>query len=66
MEGGRSQKAEQLYFGFSCRNFGPCGVQEEKVRDGIKNGGRQKQKYNLGTSALFTGVNKYLSAELSQ
>ena len=38
----------------------------DQVRDGIKNGLRQKQKYNLGTSALFTGVNKYLSAELSQ
>ena len=54
MEGGRSQKAEQLYVGFTCRNFGPCGAQEEEVLDGIKNGGRQKQKCNLGTSALFT------------
>ena len=25
----------------------------EKVREGIKNGGRQKQKCNLGPSALF-------------
>ena len=58
MEGGRSQKAEQLYVGFTCRNFGPCGAQEEKVLDGIKSGGRQKQKCNLGTSALFTRVNK--------
>ena len=58
MEGGRSQKAEQLYVGFTCRNFGPCGAQEEEVLDGIKNGGRQKQKCNLGTSALFTRVNK--------
>ena len=31
-----------------------------------KNDGRQKQTDNLGPSALFTGVNNYLSAELSQ
>ena len=36
------------------------------VWEGIKNGGRQKQTYNLGLSALFTGVNNFLSAELSQ
>ena len=29
-------------------------------REGIKDGGRQKQKCNLGPSALFTGVNNYL------
>ena len=32
----------------------------------IKNGGRQKQTCSLGPSALFTGINNYLSAELSQ
>ena len=31
MEGGRPQKAEQLYVGFTCRNFSPCGAQVEKV-----------------------------------
>ena len=30
----------------------------------LKNGGRQKQTRSLGPSALFTGVNNYLSAEL--
>ena len=34
------------------RNFGSCGVQVEKVRERIKNGVRQKQKFNLGPSAL--------------
>ena len=32
----------------------------------IQNSGRQKQKYNLDPSAVFTGVNDYLSEELSQ
>ena len=54
----RDGDPEQLYVGFTCRNFGPYGAQEEEVLDGIKNGGRQKQKCNLGTSALFTRVNK--------
>ena len=31
MEGGRPQKAEQLYVGFTSRNFSPCGAQVEKV-----------------------------------
>ena len=35
-------------------------------REGIKNGGRQKQICSLGPSALFTGINNYLSAELVQ
>ena len=35
-------------------------------REGLQNGGRQKQTFNLGYFALFTGVNNYLSAELSQ
>ena len=52
--------------GFSCRNVGPCGAEVLKVREGNKNAGRQKQTCNLGPSALFTGVNNYLSAELSQ
>ena len=37
-----------------------------ELREGIQNSGRQKQKYNLDPSAIFTGVNDYLSAELSQ
>ena len=36
MEGGRSQKAEQLYVGFTCRNFGPCGAQEEEFSTELK------------------------------
>ena len=35
-------------------------------KEGIKDGERQKQIYNLGPSALFTGVNNYFLAELSQ
>ena len=58
--------AEQLFVGFTCRNFGPRGAQVEKDREGIKNGGGKKQKGNLDPSALFTDVNNYLSAELSQ
>ena len=57
---------EQLYVGFTCGNFGPCNAPEEKVGERIKIGGRQKQKCNLGPSALFTGVNNYLSEEISQ
>ena len=34
------------------RYFGSCGVQVEKVRERIKDGGQQKQKFNLGPSAL--------------
>ena len=37
-----------------------------KSRQGIKYGGQKYRKCNLGHSALFTGVNYYLSAELSQ
>ena len=55
---------EQLYVGFTCGNFGPCGAQIWTVREGINNGGRQKQTRSLGPSALFTGVNNYLSTEL--
>ena len=53
---GRSWKAEQLYFGFTCRNFGPCGVQVEPDREGIKNCWQQKQNCNLAPSALFTSA----------
>ena len=46
-------------------SFGPCGTLVETVLEGIKNGGRQKQEYNLGSSALFTGVNiSIISAKL--
>lgn len=37
-----------------------------KSRQGIKDGGQKYRKCNLGHSALFTGVNNYLSSELSQ
>ena len=33
------------------KNFGPCGAQVDKVREGSKSGGRQKQKCNLGPSS---------------
>ena len=52
--------------GFSYRNVGPCGAEILKAREGNKNAWRQKQTCNLGPSALFTGVNNYLSEELSQ
>ena len=39
-----------------------CQSREEEIKDD----GRQKQNCNLGPSALFTGVNNYISAELSQ
>ena len=42
------------------------GAQFEKDRERMNNGGRQKQKCNMGSSALFIGVNNYLSAEFSQ
>ena len=45
---------------YTCRNFGPCVAQVEKVREGIDSGGRQKRKCSLGPSALFTGANNYL------
>ena len=32
MEGGRSQKAEQLFVCFTCRNFGRSGYQVEKEK----------------------------------
>ena len=48
------------------QNFGPCGAKIEKVRVGIKDGGRQEQKCNLVPSAFSTGVNIYLLEELSQ
>ena len=43
----RSQKTKQIDIGFVFINFGPCGAQVEKDREGIKYGGRQK-KCNLG------------------
>ena len=30
MEEGRSSKAGQLFVGFTCRNFGPCGSGKNK------------------------------------
>ena len=60
----------------TCRNFGACGFQVQKDREGIKvikDGGRQKKQNNnnnqkknskLGPSAIFTGADNYLSAEL--
>ena len=57
----------------TCRNFGACGFQVQKDREGIKvikDGGRQKtttatkKNSKLGPSAIFTGADNYLSAEL--
>ena len=50
LQGGRKilEGGTTLPAGFTCRNFGPSGVQVENAREGIKNGGRQKQKCNLG------------------
>ena len=42
------------------------GAQFEKDRERMNNGGRQKQKCNMGSSALFIGVNNYVLAEFSQ
>ena len=61
-EGGRSLKVEQLFVGFTCNNFCHSGAQVEKE---LKMAG-EKKKCNFGSSPLFTGVNNYLSVELSQ
>ena len=61
MEGGRASTRKILlwriwnkfFIGFTCR----------EVRKG---GFQQKQKCNLGSSALFTGINNYVLAELPQ
>ena len=37
-----------------------CGAQFETDRERMKNGGRKKQKCNMGSSPLFIGVNNYL------
>ena len=42
------------------------GAQFEEDRERTKNGGQEKQKCNIGSSALFIGVNNYLLAEFSQ
>ena len=39
--------------GLHAENVGPYGAQVKKSRERIKNGGRQKQKCNLGPSAPF-------------
>ena len=38
---------EQIFAGSTCRNFGLWCPEVEKDQEGIKNCGRQKQKYNL-------------------
>ena len=48
------------------QKFRSVSCPSREVREGIKNGRRQNQKCNLGPSALFAGVNHYLSAELTQ
>ena len=49
---------EELYVGFTCGNFGLFGAQVGNVQEGSKNDGRQKQKCNFVSSALFPSVNK--------
>ena len=61
---GRFKKAEQLTLGLHAKIQFRMGA--KVVREGIKNGGRQKQNYNLGPYTFFTGVNNYLLAELLQ
>lgn len=39
-------------FGFTCKNFGPCGTQVEKVREGIENRG-DKNKNEIWTHLLY-------------
>ena len=57
MEGGRSyvhyRSWNKVFIGFTCR-------------EASKGGFQQKQKCNLGPSALFTGVDNYVLEELSQ
>ena len=53
----------------SMQKFRSVWYQVEKdleLREGIQNGGRQKQKCNLDPSTVFTCVDNYLSAELTQ
>ena len=53
----------------SMQKFRSVWYQVEKdleLREGIQNSGRQKQKCNLDPSAVFTCVDTYLSAGLSQ
>ena len=52
------RRQNNLMLGFTCGNFGLCGAQVGKVREGIKNDGRPKQKCNFVPSALFPSVNK--------
>ena len=62
MEGGRCyyqddpRRRKNFTLGL-CTNFGPCGAQVDKVREGSKNGGRQKQKFNLGPSSCKRPLN---------
>ena len=73
MVGGRTQYHEDPIEGETT--FRPVDIQKfrsirgtqfEKDRERMKNGGRQKQKCNMSSSALFIGVNNYLLAEFSQ
>ena len=53
----------------SMQKFRSVWYQVEKdleLREVIQNSGRQKQKCNLDPSAVFTCVDNYLSAELTQ
>ena len=64
MEGGRSKSKEAGGTRFRCvhkQKFRSVWCQSRK---GIEDGGRQKQKCDLGPFVVFTGVNNYLSAEV--
>ena len=47
------RRRNNFTLGLHAENVGPCGAQVMKSRERIKNGGRRKQKYNLGPSAPF-------------
>ena len=55
LPGGRSQKAEQLYLGFTSQNFGLCHAQVEKAQEEIKKWWVSKT-CNLGPSAVFMAL----------
>ena len=64
MEGGRSKSKEAGGTTFRCVHKQKFRSVKCQSRKGIEEGGRKKQKCHLGSLALFTDVNNYLSAEL--
>ena len=54
---GRPEKAEQYFVRYTCRNFGPCGAQEEKDLEGIKSGERKRKNGRPFFPGLTLGQN---------